>query len=68
MLGIALALVSGYLGYLTVQGIGMLFLAVLLGWGYSMEPVKLAWRGWGEICDWLTPSWVLSCYPFMVIR
>jgi len=67
MLGIALALVSGYLGYLTVQGIGMLFLAVLLGWGYSMEPVKLAWRGWGELANAFLGAFLLPVYGYSVI-
>jgi 1,4-dihydroxy-2-naphthoate octaprenyltransferase len=67
MPGIALALVSRYLGYLSGQGLGMLCLAVLLGWGYSIEPLKLAWRGWGEVDNAFLDAILLPVYGYSMI-
>jgi 1,4-dihydroxy-2-naphthoate octaprenyltransferase len=36
-------------GVLTPSSTGLLVVIGLFGWGYSLEPVALAWRGWGEV-------------------
>jgi 1,4-dihydroxy-2-naphthoate octaprenyltransferase len=38
-------------GVLDSRGVGVLGVATALGWQYSVGPLRLAWRGWGELTN-----------------
>jgi len=68
ILGFALALLGYFLGVLPLQVLYLLGVATLFGWGYSLEPLKFAWRGWGELDNALLGGWLLPVYGYTVIN
>lgn len=48
ILGFTIAFVGLISGNLSRQALYLLGLATFFGWGYSLKPLKLAWRGWGD--------------------
>jgi 1,4-dihydroxy-2-naphthoate octaprenyltransferase len=58
------AVASGALGASTV---GLLLTVVVLGVGYSLPPLSLAWRGLGEIDNALLGGVVLPVYGYAVV-
>jgi 1,4-dihydroxy-2-naphthoate octaprenyltransferase len=60
--GLAAALVAYLTGYLPGAALLLLLLGAAGGWMYSLPPLALAWRGWGEITNaglggMLLPIW-----------
>jgi 1,4-dihydroxy-2-naphthoate octaprenyltransferase len=68
ILGFAIAFFAFLMGHLTLQVLTILGLAAFFGWGYSLKPLKLAWRGWGEIDNALLGAWLLPIYGYSVIH
>lgn len=60
---VALGFALGYLG-----GVALLVLAAgsLFGWMYSLPPLQLAWRGWGELTNALLGGLALALYGYAV--
>ncbi len=55
----------------SIDALGGIALAVLVvgavgGWMYSLPPLALAWRGWGELDNALLGGIVLSLYGYVV--
>jgi len=68
ILGFTIAFFAFLMGHLTLQVLTILGLAAFFGWGYSLKPLKLAWRGWGEIDNALLGAWLLPIYGYSVIH
>jgi 1,4-dihydroxy-2-naphthoate octaprenyltransferase len=67
LLGVVLGTIGLFLGDIPVHGVVMLIIAVILGWGYSLKPLALAWRGWGEVDNAFLGAILLPVYGFTVI-
>jgi len=66
----ALFFISGILVTWMAQ-LGLLSICVLLmggffGWMYSRPPLKLAWRGWGELTNALLGGFLLIVYGYVI--
>jgi len=68
ILGFTIAIFAFLMGHLPLQVLTILGLAAFFGWGYSLKPLKLAWRGWGEIDNALLGAWLLPIYGYTVIH
>ncbi len=68
ILGFTIAVLGFISGDLSRQSLCILGLAAFFGWGYSLKPLKLAWRGWGEIDNALLGAWLLPIYGYTVIH
>ena len=68
ILGFTIAVLGLISGHLSRQALYLLGLATLFGWGYSLKPMKLAWRGWGELDNALLGAWLLPIYGYAVIN
>lgn len=51
---------------LPAVAVGLLGVILVLGWGYSLPPLALAWRGWGELDNALLGGLVLPVYGYAV--
>ena len=65
--GFVLAVGSYAMGYLTLAALGVLALGAFLGWMYSVTPLALAWRGWGEVTNAFLGGILLPVYGFSVM-
>ncbi len=68
ILGFTIAFSAFLTGHLTTQVLTILGLAAFFGWEYSLKPLKLAWRGWGEIDNALLGAWLLPICGYAVIH
>ena len=68
ILGFTIAVLGLISGRLSRQALYILGLAAFFGWGYSLQPLKLAWRGWGELDNALLGAWLLPIYGYTVIN
>ncbi|MCK5314941.1 MAG: prenyltransferase [Anaerolineales bacterium] len=68
VLGFTIAVLGLIYGHLPNQALYILGLAAFFGWGYSLQPLKLAWRGWGELDNALLGAWLLPIYGYTVIN
>lgn len=66
-IGFGLALMGYASGNLSSVTILLLFLGTLLGWMYSLPPLKLAWRGWGELDNAILGGIFLHLYGYAVL-
>lgn len=58
---------GGYLSaQLSVVSGAVLIFGVFFGWMYSLPPLKLAWRGWGELDNAMLGGVVLPIYGYVV--
>lgn len=65
----AASLVAGLLmGAALLSGVALvlLLLGAFFGWMYSLPPLKLAWRGWGELDNALLGGMVLPLYGYTI--
>jgi 1,4-dihydroxy-2-naphthoate octaprenyltransferase len=65
--GFILAIFGSIEDYLPLLSLALLTVAVVLGWGYSLTPLKLAWRGWGEVDNAFLGAILLPVYGYLVI-
>ncbi len=61
-LGIAGVGLAG--SWLSPEAVGLLVIGVFFGWMYSLPPLKLAWRGWGELDNALLGGMALPLYGY----
>ena len=66
IIGSVIALLGWRWGWLPSTALGILFLGTFFGWMYSMPPLKLAWRGWGELTNALLGGVVLPVYAYSI--
>jgi 1,4-dihydroxy-2-naphthoate polyprenyltransferase len=62
-----LSVVSLFLGMLTLIAFIILLLGLFFGWMYSLPPLKLGWRGWGELDNALLGGTLLIVYGYAVV-
>ncbi len=65
-IGVVLALAGWVLGLLTIHAVAILTVGAFFGWMYSLRPLALAWRGWGELDNALLGGVLLPFYGFVV--
>jgi len=65
--GLAGAAVLWRGGWLSTQAGGLLLGIVVLGWQYSVRPLKLAWRGFGEVTNAALGGLILPVYGAAVV-
>jgi len=66
LIGGILAVLGYFLGLLTPAALVVLFAGAFLGWMYSLPPLSLAWRGWGELDNALLGGVALPLYAYLV--
>ena len=66
-LGTVLALVFAAVGLLPPAAVLALAVIAVFGWQYSVGPLKLAWRGWGELDNAALGGLVLPVYGAAVV-
>lgn len=64
LLGVGVGLVALLYGYLPLVSFILLLLGTAGGWMYSLPPLKLAWRGWGEVDNALLGGLLLPLYAY----
>ena len=64
--GIIIAIMGIVIGTLTINALLLLLIGAFGGWMYSLPPLKLAWRGWGEIDNALLGGMLLPLYGYTV--
>lgn len=64
MVGALIALVGFASGYLGVLFLALLAIGAFFGWMYSLPPLALAWRGWGELDNALLGALLLPLYGY----
>ncbi len=62
VLGVVLAVVLALVGPLSWTAVLLLAATAVVGWQYSVEPLQLAWRGWGELVNAVLGGLVLPVY------
>jgi 1,4-dihydroxy-2-naphthoate polyprenyltransferase len=67
ILGFAIAVLGYWLGFLNVPALLCLALGAFGGWMYSLPPLKLAWRGWGELDNALLGGLLLHIHGYSVL-
>ncbi len=66
LLGMAAAAVAALAGLLPLASLPLLALGVFLGWMYSLPPLALAWRGWGELTNAFLGGMLLAAWGYTV--
>jgi 1,4-dihydroxy-2-naphthoate octaprenyltransferase len=66
-LGLGLALLFSASGVLPPVALALLALIAVFGWQYSLGPLELAWRGWGELDNAALGGLVLPVYGAAVV-
>jgi len=64
-LGLGFAVICLLHGY-PITALGVLVIGAVLGWQYSVPPLKLAWRGMGELDNALAGGLLLPAYGYAV--
>ena len=67
VVGIALALLGWAVGELNPTALLVLAVGTILGWMYSVPPLALAWRGWGEFDNAVAGGMALPLFGFAVL-
>lgn len=67
VIGAVLTAVLALLGLLPLSAVAILAVSVALGWQYSVGPLKLAWRGLGELDNALLGGLALPVYAAAVL-
>lgn len=66
-LGFAVAVIGFWVGVLSLIAVIFLIIGAFGGWMYSLPPLKLAWRGWGELDNALLGGMLLHLYGYVVL-
>jgi len=66
-LGMTVTAVVALMDLLTVEAVGLLAVIAVLGWQYSVGPLRLAWRGWGELDNAVLGGLLLPVYGAAVV-
>ena len=66
LFGSILAVLGFFSGILNPIALVVLFAGAFLGWMYSLRPLALAWRGWGELDNALLGGVALPLYAYLV--
>ncbi len=59
--GSFIALFGWAAGVLNTTALFLLALGTFLGWMYSLPPLALAWKGWGELDNAVIGGWRFPC-------
>jgi len=65
--GSTLALFGWAAGALSTTALFLLALGTFLGWMYSLPPLALAWKGWGELDNAVIGGMALPLFGFAVL-
>jgi 1,4-dihydroxy-2-naphthoate polyprenyltransferase len=65
-LGSGAALAGWVFGHIPSVSLVLLALGAFFGWMYSLRPLALAWKGWGELTNALLGGVLLPLYAFSV--
>jgi len=65
--GVALTAAVALAGFLSPLAVGVLAVSTVFGWQYSLGPLKLAWRGWGELDNAALGGLALPVYGAAVL-
>lgn len=65
--GLALGLIAHIHAIIPLPAYLILCLGAIGGWMYSLPPLLLAWRGWGELDNALLGGLALPCYGYAVL-
>ncbi|WP_336328344.1 prenyltransferase [Halovenus sp. HT40] len=65
--GIVLTAALAFVGLLPVRAVAILAVSVAFGWQYSVGPLKLAWRGLGELDNAVLGGLALPVYAAAVL-
>lgn len=65
-IGVILAAGGLLVGKLSFAAFGVLIFGAFFGWMYSLPPLKLAWRGWGELDNAMLGGIALPTYGYAV--
>lgn len=66
LIGSGLGIYALFNGSLPLVSLGLLAVGALFGWMYSLNPLALAWRGWGELDNAALGGIVLPLYGYSV--
>lgn len=66
ILGSIIAVIGVATRILNINALLILLLGALGGWMYSLPPLRLAWRGWGEIDNAVLGGMALPLYGYAV--
>ena len=59
--------IMGWVGsLLSLAAVGVLGFGAFFGWSYSLKPLALGWRGWGELDNAVLGGIALPLYGFVV--
>lgn len=65
--GSVLALIGWSLGSLNITALFVLAIGTFLGWMYSLPPLAMAWKGWGELDNAVAGGMALPLFGFAVL-
>lgn len=65
--GTLTAVVLALAGWLTLPAVVLLAAATVVGWQYSVGPLRLAWCGWGEVTNAVLGGLALPVYGAAVL-
>jgi len=68
LLGMGLQLAAILMGVHAWATMALLLTGAFWGWMYSLPPLKLAWRGWGEVDNALLGGTVLPMYAYATVK
>jgi 1,4-dihydroxy-2-naphthoate octaprenyltransferase len=66
VLGLLVAIIGVFNQIIPANSLVILGVAAVLGWGYSLRPISLAWRGWGELDNAFLGGVLLPIYGYSV--
>ncbi|MCU4750614.1 prenyltransferase [Halobacteria archaeon AArc-curdl1] len=67
LFGLGLATWWTHAGWLVMPAFVVLLSIAVLGWGYSLEPIALAWRGFGELDNALLGGFLAPLYGYAIV-
>lgn len=68
LVGVLIAIIGVLTGLISVQAFGLLMLGAFFGWMYSVKPLALAWKGWGELDNSLLGALLLPLFGYVLAR